>query len=408
MRAELGEPAELNSPLERRMRQFIPENRPPARWRLEHFRQYRVPARCNGRVHIHKVESREPRSLRKGGCAMSDVESKGFWLGVDVGQERLEVAAAPMGVEPNGWRPLRTHSFANSSEGLGQLVAHVDGLIRRNGALWGICVESTGPLSGRLARHLARLRPSWPAASIINPKRSVDFARSTGARNKNDRIDAAILAVYGAIYKPPAKAPLADGYATLRELYRVREGLLDKKQDLANMLRTQDNPLARRPLQEAIKALHRQIVALEQLARQAIEDDPALRRDLALLTSIRGIGFVVSWALLAELGDLRQYSRAQIVAYAGIYARQHDSGKTVHLQPRLVKGGCRRLRKALYNAARALFRSKNNSLRRYLDRLLQAGKKPMHCIIALMRKLLLIARSVLIHGVPYDPNFAQG
>lgn len=339
---------------------------------------------------------------------MSDVESKGFWLGIDVGQDQLEVAAAPIGVEPNGWRQLRPRSFPNTPVGVQRLVAHGDSVTRRQGALRGVCVESTGPLSGRLARHLARLRPQWPAASIINPKRSVDFAHSTGVRDKTDRIDAAILAVYGAIYKPTPKSPLPANYAVLRELFRTREGLMTKKQDLANMLRAQDNPMTRRALQQSIKGLHREMVALQKTAQQVIEDDPALTRDLDLLTSIKGIKFLVAWALMAELGDLRQYSRGQIVAYTGLYARKHDSGKTVHRKPRLVKGGCRRLRKALYNSARALFRSKNNSLRRYLDRLLEAGKKPMDCIVALMRKLLLIARSVLLHGVPYDPDFTQG
>jgi len=339
---------------------------------------------------------------------MSGTESKGFWLGVDVGQEQLEAAVSPEGVDPTAWRELRTRAFANTAEGLTDLVAYTDRQVGPNGTLRGICVESTGPLSRRLAEQLARLRPSWPAVSIINPKRSVDFGRSAGVRDKSDRIDAPILAVYGAIYKPAPKAPSSAGHLALRELYRVREQVLAKKQDLANLLRTQDHPVARRALQQAIQALQKQVAALKRAAGDIIENAPALRGDLALLTSIKGIKFIVAWALLGELGDLRRYSRGQIVSYAGIYPRRHDSGKTVHLAPRLVKGGCRRVRKALYNAARCLFRSKNNTLRRYLDRLLEGGKKPMHCITALMRKLLLIARSVLIQGVPYDPCYSQG
>ena len=339
---------------------------------------------------------------------MGTTDCKGFWLGVDVGQDQLEVAAAPEGVEPTGWRDLRPRSFANSDEGLDQLVAYVDRLAPAKGTLLGICVESTGPFSHRLAREVARRRPRWPDVAIINPKRSVDFGRSAGVRDKNDRIDAAILAVYGAMYKPVAKPRLPAVYQMLRDLYRAREQVVAKKQDLANLRRCQDNPTVRKVLQDTILGLSKQIAVLEHSAASAIEDDPALRDDLRLLTSIRGIGFVTAWALLGELGDLRQYSRAQIVAYAGLYPRQHDSGTTVHQQPRLVKGGCRRVRKALYNAARALFRSKDNTLRRYLDRRLNEGKKPMHCLTALMRKLLLFARSVLIHGVPYDPHFAQG
>lgn len=339
---------------------------------------------------------------------MNGTERKRFWLGVDVGQDVLEAAVAPEGIGPTGWRELRTRSFANTAAGLGQLAAHGERQIGADGVLLGVCVESTGPYSQRLARDLATRRPQWPAVAILNPKRVVDFGRSAGARDKNDRIDAAILAVYGAIYSPMAKPLLPARIATLRELYCTREQLVGAKTDLANSADAHDDAFARRALSRVIKSVDKEIAKVENEARATVAADPTLCRDFALLTSIRGIGFVVAWALVAELGDLRQYSRGQIVSYVGLYGRQHQSGKTVNWQPRLVKGGCRRVRKALYNAARALFRSKDNTLRTYLDRMRRNGKKPMECIVALMRKLLLIARSVLIHEIPYDPHFAQG
>lgn len=330
-----------------------------------------------------------------------------FWLGIDLAEETLDVSIARADTPPAAWKDLPVQQFATTRPGLRKMVAWVKRQGRANGRIEGICVESTGRMSRRFADTLQALEPHWPIVSIINPKRSVDFARSLGVRDKNDRIDAAILAVFGNTYGPKQTPAPAKTYRRLRELSRLRESLQTQMQGLQNNLRDNDDPFVCQSLRRCIEPLQKQIERLENEARRLVKEDPALRRDVDLLDSIKGIGFITAWVLLAELGDLRQYSRTGIVAYVGLYAREFRSGKSVHRRARLVKGGGAPVRKALYNAARSILNSKNNTLKAYADRLQAEGKTAMNCLVALMRKLLLIARSVLIHGENYDPKYAQ-
>lgn len=330
-----------------------------------------------------------------------------FWLGVDLSQDTVDASVAKIGTLVEAWKDLPVEHFENTRAGLRKMLTWTKPRRPKEGQIVGICVESTGRMSRRFAETLEALDPQLPVASIINPKRSLDFGRSLGVRDKTDPIDAAILALFGVTFRPkPTPAP-PQTYRQLRDLCRLRESLQTQMFALQNNLRDNDDRLACQSLSRLIQQLQKEIKRLEQEAQRLIKADPALRRDFALLDSIKGIGFITAWILLAELGDLRQYSRTQIVARVGLYARQYQSGKSVWRKPRLVKGGGALVRKALYNAARSILNSKNNTLRTYADRLIERGKKPMDCLTAIMRKLLLIARSVLIQGENYDPRYGQ-
>jgi transposase len=330
-----------------------------------------------------------------------------FWLGVDLAQETLDTSIAQVGTALAAWKTLPAEHFQHSRPFVRNMLAWVRRQLPKDARIQGICVESTGRLSHRFAETLQALAPDLPRVSIVNPKRSVDFARSLGLRDKNDRIDAAILALFGATYRPKPSPARPEAYRRLRELSRARARLQSQMQALLNNLRDNEDGFVCQSLQRCTAQLRKEIQRLENEARRVIREDASLRRDAALLQSIKGIGFITAWVLLAELGDLRRYSRTEIVAYVGLYAREFRSGKTVYRKPRLVKGGGAPVRKALYNAARSILNSKNNTLKTYADRLAEAGKKPMDCLTAIMRKLLLIARSVLIQGEKYDPQYGQ-
>jgi len=335
---------------------------------------------------------------------MTQHDGNGFWLGVDLSQESVDVSVAVVGMNPTDWKQLPQEHFDNDAQGLAAVVAWTGRQLPPTGHLEGLCVESTGRLSRRFADGLAALQTAWPTASIVNPKRPRDFGKSLGVREKTDPIDARILAAYAAVNQPAPTPAAPEGYRCLRELSRARQTLVRHRTALGNSLRDQDDPNARKVLEDAAESLDQAIEQSEKQAQQLIREDDDLRRDYRLLQSIKGIGPVVAWTLLAELGDLRAYRRNQLVARVGVYPGRYQSGKSVQRKPRWVKGGCAPVRKALFNAARAILNSKNNTLRAYADRLAAEGRAPMACIAALMRKLLLVARTILIQEVPYDPN----
>jgi transposase len=110
--------------------------------------------------------------------------------------------------------------------------------------------------------------------------------------------------------------------------------------------------------------------------------------------------------LVAEFGDLRTYNRDEIVALAGVYGREFNSGKSVHKQTRMVKTNKTQVRSALYMCAMSGIRS-NPHLQKFAQRLKKNGKKPMQVLGAVMRKLLLFAHAVVVTEKDYDPNYAM-
>lgn len=325
-----------------------------------------------------------------------------FWLGVDLAKDTLDAALAPCDVRPADWRRLSVAHFSNTAQGVAELCAWI-GQSAPGASCRGVCVESTGAYSRRFAQSLEGR--ALPEVSIINPARSVEFAKSLGVRNKNDRIDAAILALYGVVYTPKPTPPLSAVQQEIRELDRLRQDLIEQRTAWQNRLAEARGEFARASIKKILQGLEGEIQATEQEAKKAIQEDPTLHRQVQLLETIPGIKTISATTLTVELGDLRDYSRNEILSLAGLFAREHTSGSSVRKKGRMARGGGGRLRRVLYMGATSLQRSRG-ALGVYVNRLKARGKQDMCALGALMRKLLLVARAVVLSGQPYDPKLA--
>ena len=133
-----------------------------------------------------------------------------------------------------------------------------------------------------------------------------------------------------------------------------------------------------------------------------VNHDEELKRDVTLLTSIYGVAFINATTILAELGDLRRFALGrQLTAFAGMSPRHRDSGSSVHGRSRLCKQGNPRVRQSLYLSAMVAIRGNNQFRQTYL-RLLDEGKAKMVALAAIMRKLLVLMRAILINGQAYQ------
>ena len=330
--------------------------------------------------------------------------SKRFWIGIDVSKKTFHAAVADRGVSRQAWGDLPCACFDNSRKGMGNLVRWV----REQGVaveqIAGVCLEATGRFGRRWAEAMEnRLGP----VSIVNPAHPVGFARSLGIRDKTDRTDACVLALFGKAHQPHPTPPESPRRIELRELFRFYRAL--QTQCLGNQQRLQDLPdsaLVRRELRRSIHAQEKQLQRLQEAMDRLIDEDPELRRQAALARTIPGVGPKTVLAILAELGDVRQYKRNEIVALVGLYPREYTSGTSVYRKPRLAKGGHPAIRASLYMGAMTAKRL-NPQLGAFALRLQENGKNPMQILGALMRKLLLLVRAVIVSGNPYDPAYGN-
>jgi transposase len=327
-----------------------------------------------------------------------------YTVGIDLAQQSFQAARADGPEDVARWPHLASVAVPvapDSREGLRHLrrwIAQQRGYCER------IVVESTGKLSHRFA---AGLRGNGlPEVVILNPRRSKAFGLSLGVRDKTDAIDAAVLALYGAMHRPRPTPPRTPTEQAVKELDRLRESYVTDRTAWKNRLQQTDDPEARAEIQRTIKHLDQQIERLEEAIGKKLADDPTLHRQARALQRIKGIGPVTSRTLTAELGDLRHYRRNELVAHAGLFPKRFESGSSVHRPPRLAKGGGHRLRRVLYMGATSLTRSKG-PMRLYIESLRAQGMSDPCILGVLMRKLLLIARAVMLQDGHYDPAKIQ-
>jgi len=137
---------------------------------------------------------------------------------------------------------------------------------------------------------------------------------------------------------------------------------------------------------------------LETGLEEAIEASAVWKAKDELLQSIPGIGPGVSRTLLFELPELSRLSREQIGALAGQAPINRDSGRFVG--KRFISGGRAVVRTSVYMATYAA-RKWDPALKTFADRLSAAGKPPKVVLIAVARKLLVIANANLRDQKPW-------
>jgi transposase len=144
--------------------------------------------------------------------------------------------------------------------------------------------------------------------------------------------------------------------------------------------------------------LRARLADLERALEEALGQDDEAQR----LQGIPGIGPQNAATIRAELGDVSRFSRVeQVIAYAGLEPRTHDSGRFAG-RKRLSKRGPGALRHALYLAALVAARYRPEWRERY-RRLLDRGRAKKEALTILSRSLLKVIYHLLRTGASYDP-----
>lgn len=307
-------------------------------------------------------------------------------VGIDVCKDFLDAYARPAAV---------AQRFDNTPAGIEQLVAWV-----RSVAPERIILESTGPY--QKAAVGALLAAGLPAV-VVNARQVRDFAKGTGQLAKTDRIDAAILAHFGAVVATVVR-PLPSP-----EILEFRD-LCDRRGQLVRMLASEKNhrhaaqgasAKVRKNIDSHIAYLEAQIEKLEDRLDRLVAESETFQAKDEILQSIVGIGPQVSRTLLVHLPELGQGRRQSITALVGLAPFADDSGTCS--RSRHIRGGRGKVRMALYQAAVVAIRY-CPVMKAFYAALKARGKVTKVALIAVARKLLVLANALLRAGVLYQPR----
>ena len=245
---------------------------------------------------------------------------------------------------------------------------------------------------------VAALRAAELPVVIINPRRVREFAKSIGRLAKTDHLDAQVLALYGERVQPPLRELPDEQSQTLHALGVRREQLIE-------MLVMEENRIEHAPktLQHSLRShidyLRKEIKHAEDDLDRAVRNSPLWDR-YEVLTSVPGVGPILSVTLLADLPELGRLNRREIAALAGVAPFNQDSGSSHGV--RAIEGGRGRLRRVLYVATVAAVRC-NPVLRPFYQGLRARGKLPKVALVAAMRRLLLILNAMLKSHTTWRP-----
>ena len=329
------------------------------------------------------------------------------WVGVDVAKKTFDASLVRHGqkwsVTPLAAVPVQC--FARTSVGVRDFLQWLDTLVAEEERTPRVRVvmEATGRYSTELAAWMREQRLAL-APAIAPPHQTAAFIASLGLRNKTDKLEARALGFYGMERQPPAYQPMTPEQARLRELVRYRDFLV--RQRVASANRAGETPVCKtvqRLERKRLRLLDADIDRIEHQMDQQADRAPEIKHDIEMFRTVYGVGFITAATVRAELGDLRRFHKArQLTAHAGLNPSLRQSGSSINGRPHMNKKGNPRVRQCLYLAAMVAIRGQNDLQRTYL-RLRNEGKSAMAALGAVMRKLLILMRAILISGKPFDP-----
>jgi transposase len=308
------------------------------------------------------------------------------YAGIDVSKDWLDVHLHPGG---QSWR------VENSQVGLRRLRRHLDeqGLRPER-----VVLEATG----KYHRLAFRTLSAWGhGVVVVNPLRARLFAQACGVLAKTDRIDARLLAVMGHSLAPQPNQPAPLQLEQLQELVNAHSAARTEAIALGNRLEQSTIPFLKTELRRRHTSLKGHGKRLEAAIEQLIKADPGLAARYTILLSIPGIGATTAAALLAGLSELGRCSAKAATLLAGLAPIADDSGR--RQGQRHIRGGRMLVRNALYMAALSAARY-NPDLKAVYQRLCNAGKPPKVALTALMRKLVVLANTLLTQNRPWEPD----
>lgn len=253
-------------------------------------------------------------------------------------------------------------------------------------------VETTG---GHELELLYSLSAENIKAHRADAKQVKNFIRSLGGKAKTDALDAKALAQYA--YERSAR-PEAFQPNTTEDLELFK--LVQRRNDLNKILVAEKNILQSpnncktvvQSCEQVLACIEDQLTVITEKIQTITTANDEFAHKQKILTTIPGIGKILSFELLILLPELGNIDRRQLASLSGVAPIANDSG--IARGYRRTGQGRQGVKKALFVAALAASHS-NSAFKDYYQKLLTKGKKKMVALTALMRKIIVVANAKL-------------
>lgn len=315
------------------------------------------------------------------------------FIGIDVSSNQLDICVFTLGGK---------HSFVikNTIPAITQFFKQYDS------ETVFVAMENTGRYNWSLYDALSSFKGHIYVVSALHLKRSMGLIRG-----KNDKVDA--IRIVDFIQKNydqltewrPASAAIKQLKILLseRNLRVAQKKQLDQQLGYYTLMKSSglDKELLKLNRQ-LIKALKGQIVTLEKKIDEIINSDENLSIQAKLITSVPGVGKVLTWALLSATEGFQKITEPRKLAcFCGVVPFEHQSGTSVRGRTRVSSFADKRLKSILHMAAMRAVRLKNE-LQVYYHRKVNEGKNKMAVLNAVRNKIIHRVFAVIKQQRPYQ------
>ena len=314
------------------------------------------------------------------------------YVGIDVSKATFVVAYSSA-------KAGKTKTFKNTTKGVHEFIQTLSVTEHH-------CVlEATGNYSALLVYLLSK---AGITVSLENPLKIKNFARVMLSVNKTDETDARLIALYGERMQPSPYKLRSKSILILKQKRTVLRQL--KKQLVAtrNLKGSMEvlplfDAKCKQTIEKTITFLEKQIKGMEEELASLAEDE--YKKQMDLLTSIKGIGITLAAALIVATGGFTYFDNAkQLTRYLGLSPTYQLSGTSVHVKGHINRNGDPGLRSQLYVAAFSSLRC-NTECKACFDRLRSNGKPGKVAVIAVANKLVRQAFAIVTQGERYVDGF---
>ena len=208
-----------------------------------------------------------------------------------------------------------------------------------------------------------------------------------------------MLALYRREHPTKRTPPSPEVLEALQELVSARVAALAEQTALSNR-RNASQTAFKAKLARRLKAIATHIERLEAEIARRVKADPVLQHRVELLLTIPGVGPVAALAMAIGLPELGSCTGKAASLLAGLAPLADDSGQRTG--ERYIRGGRASVRCALYFAALTASRF-NPPLAEDYNRLIAKGKEAKVALTAIMRKLVVLANTLITEDRPWQP-----
>jgi len=216
-------------------------------------------------------------------------------------------------------------------------------------------------------------------------------------REKNDALDAYRIAEYGSAKRHKLKrweAP-REVISQLKSMIKFRERLVTSKKRLLTPLAEEKEFGSKKwskehgkLLQPVVNKMEKQIQEIEKQIKELIDQDDQLSKLYELVSSVKGVGLIVTINTLVATNEFKQITEPKKMAcQCGVAPFKKESGTSVRGRPKVSHQANKTMKTLHHLAARSAVNSKGE-MRDFYLRKIEEGKNKMSVMNAIRNKII--------------------